>query len=230
MKRLIVMVMMCIVVLAAVRSANALGVSVGAAAWYAEWQIQEPAGRWDTMDSTLLYGPVLALRFTQELSLSSAFLYGEFKHTDGSGNPEEIERIDSDSALIYGLGRYFKVFAGFKYIGYTVGSTRHASFGPGLGIGLVAPLRENLFFIANVSGMYLWGKDTGGENSDDIKFIEYAYNSNAALTYVFSSAPVSISLGGRYQYIESHYDEIYDRDMKQRIFGVTVSAIYSFEI
>jgi hypothetical protein len=231
MKRLISMMVIGIVMLAAVGKASALGVSVGAAAWYADWQIREEGGSWETMDRTVLYGPVLALRFSQNLSLSSAFLYGRFSHTDGGGNPEVIARMDSDTTLIYGLGQYFKLFAGVKYMGYkvSVNDSSHASLGPGAGFGIVLPLAGNFYFTGNFSGMYLWGEDKN-DNPGNNDFIEYGFNANAALTYVFTSAPVGISLGGRYQYIESEYEETSDRNMNQRIFGVTVSAIYSFEI
>jgi len=232
MKSIISVFAAAIIILACAGRAHAFGISVGASAWYADWQMKEDrsGSGWNTMDRTLLYGPLLALRFTQDLSLSSAFLYGEFNNTNGDGETEVIERIDSDTALIYGINQYVKIFAGFKYMGYTVGSFTHASMGPGAGIGLVIPITGNLYVTGNISGMYLWGEDKGNNNPGNNDFTEYAFNSNAALTYAFSSAPVSLSLGGRYQYIESHYEETSDRNMEQRIFGVTISAIYSFEI
>lgn len=149
------------------------------------------------MDKTLLYGPVLALRFSQNLSLSSAFLYGRFNNTNGDGETEVIERMDSDTTLIFGLGRYFKLFAGVKYMGYKMRENdfSHASIGPGAGIGVVIPVAGNFYLTGNFSGMYLLGEDKNNGYSGNNDFIEKGFNANTALIYIFPSAPVSFSLG-----------------------------------
>jgi len=84
--------------------------------------------------SGILYGPVISVIFTPDITFSTAGLFGkQSTHwfspntattwenqpgtvLDVSGNyTVDIERIDIDNALSYRVSRSFKIFAGYKY-------------------------------------------------------------------------------------------------------------------
>ncbi|MBN1531720.1 MAG: hypothetical protein JXA20_03575 [Spirochaetes bacterium] len=140
-------------------SAGAFSVSVGANLWYNWWS---PAwgsssyhNMWTTgmnmgynitdlpdyeMDSGLLYGPALSVRFLDRFSLGSIFMYGKFRYsTEGIARAlirsiwpaynlvadfpamratREVTRWDSDTTLSYSVTDIVALFVGFKAQGY----------------------------------------------------------------------------------------------------------------
>ena len=185
-------------------------------------------------DPAFLYGPTLAVKFSNDFNLTFVFLYGNFDTAKDDGNFEsksKYGRIDSDLALNYRLSQYFKVFAGLKYLSYDITPARtdywtfdiknidaHTSYGAGTGLSAtvpVSPVSENLFALATVSGLYLWGAhgvsitDDVGNNrrSLDLKYNEYGFNSTLSLAYYIAPASVVISLGGRFQYLIADYNK-----------------------
>ncbi|MCU0846137.1 MAG: hypothetical protein MUC76_14585 [Spirochaetes bacterium] len=214
-------------------AADAAGISVGMASWYAYWEI-EPANGLD-FDPALLYGPVLGVDFAERWALTSVFLTGYYDVVP-EASPFEFRyrRYDSDTALNYSLNRYFKVFAGFKYMRYDISiiddggmgmdfSMKHYSYGPGVGIGLSLPLSDSLFAIANVSGMYLFGKD----NRETEDFVEPGVNTALALAWYIAPISTTITAGGRYQYFRSIEK---DDDTDFKFYGLTLSAVYNFSL
>jgi len=201
-------------------------VGIGASAWYADWKFE--ATHDVDFDPTILYGPILTLGFSPQWSLSGVFLYGKYKESS-DGGPGEISRFDSDVALNYSISTYIKVFAGFKYMGYSFDDGDHAGYGPGFGISLIAPLTDTFFLIGNLSGLYIWGhhKDT----NNDFDYTEPGFNAGVALAYHFTGASTIVSLGGRYQFFKTQPDNSSaDNENKHTFYGVTLSAIYSFSI
>jgi hypothetical protein len=164
-------------------------------------------------------------------------------------------RIDSDLTFNYNLNQWIKIFTGLKYIrytseintsgnniGYILTYTSHVemintSFGPGIGVGLTAPLFENLYLLHNVSVFYLKTKweyshfgyytNTGSiiNSYDNESFNCYGFNSNMALAYYFSDIQTTITIGFRYQLqvpAESEKDKRNDR-----FYGAYLTAVYS---
>ena len=99
-----------------------------------------------------------------DFNFTFVFLYGTFDtaREDNviSKSKSKYKRSDSDLALNYRLGDYFKVFIGAKYLSYdiTPGATdkstfkiqsknidAHTSYGTGLGVSATYPLTENIF-------------------------------------------------------------------------------------
>ena len=244
--------------------AHASDITVGATTWYA-WGEQyytqkDYIGNYNFVkktDPSLLYGPVLAVKFNEDFNLTFAFLYGKFNATEEKDNiKSEFKRSDSDLALNYKLSDSFKVFVGAKYLSYGVvpiknnffgGMTfkikdmdQHTSYGSGLGLSASIPITGNIFGLATVSGLYLWGDekveitDIGGANPKSLKigYNEYGINSSASIAYYIADWSTVISLGARVQYIMADYkdNEIYLQSVKFLIYGITLTATYTFGI
>ena len=216
--------------------ARAADISVGATAWYTTWESELNMEDEIEYDPDFLYGPVISAAFTKDLSLSLVFLYGNFdmtyKDSGGNEDKDEIKRYDGDFALNYRISSWFKLFAGVKYIRYTWSDDgKHEALGPGAGISSVIPVGGNFFLLGNFSGLYLKGDEQSGDDFD-YKLKEYGYNASVSLAYYIPEASTTLSLGGRYQYVKIEYDGSAAEPMnsKNKFYGLTLSAIYSFNI
>ncbi len=143
------------------------------------------------------------------------------------------------------------------------------SYGPGLGIGFTAPLGANFFLMFNASGLYMrsavinkdsdCGVDVStidiSRNKTRVDLNVWGGNTSLGLAYVFENAPVTLSLGFRYQFLKNYlvhysdtslntdmlsglnavYDYIdrwylrraYTKNM-DHLWGITLSALYTF--
>ena len=208
----------------------ATDITVGATTWYAWWEAEQGGNKMDA-DPTFMYGPALAVKFNDDFNLTFVYLYGKFDAEEAGG---KVKRNDSDLALNYRVHDYFKVFAGVKYMTFSSPDFDHDGIGPGLGLSATYPVTENLFLLATLSGFHLWGKEkyTNNHPSDDYK--EYGFNSTLSLAYYIASASTTVSLGGRFQYIKTDFDSNEhtngDSSMKSKIYGVTLTATYTFSI
>jgi len=169
----------------------------------------------------------------------------------------KAKRSDSDLALNYRLNDYFKVFAGIKYmayetnlsydISYTDGHkdhcynhAKHTSIGPGLGVSSTLPLTDNIFLLTTLSGFYLF---SSGEKFQDYKiynnydvdyniaYNEYGINTTISVAYYITQLSTVISLGGRFQYFVINYAKYEDfliNSIANKIYGITLTATYSF--
>lgn len=249
---------------------KAADITVGATTWYANW---ETPGSWgfDMEDPAFLYGPVISAKINNDVSFTFVFLYGQFNETADFGEDDidlpvdvKINRYDSDTALNFKLNNYLKLFAGLKFMKYSYelegdstsiedgveyniyldADMNHTGYGPGGGISGVFPLGHDFYLLANISLMYIWGKQTGTSEMEVIfpvfdeyneytkekiseNYKEYGYNTGASLAYYISGASTTISLGGRYQAYTTEYTD--DKD-KNKFWGVTLSATYTFAI
>ena len=206
----------------------ATDITVGASTWYSWFGGDMPC---DKMDPAFMYGPAMAVKFNDDFNLTFVFLYGKYDMKYSDGEKTKLKRTDSDLALNYRLNDIFKVFAGVKYLGASFTGYDMNSFGPGLGVSAAFPIAENLFLIANVSGFHVWGTDKG-MNGDDEKenSKRYGFNSTLSLAYYIATASTTISLGGRYQYINNNYDKDKDSNPKNKFYGATLTATYTFSI
>ena len=211
-------------------SLHAADLSVGATTWYTAWDFEWDSTSESTYEPGLLYGPVVSLAITPDLSLSFVFLYGKFEQTYSQPGYEEtstMTRYDSDFTLNYRISNYFKLFAGTKIIRFTWDGGEHKAIGPGAGISSIFPVGGNLFLLGNISGLYLYGEET--VDPDTEKLNEYGYNGSIALAYYIPDSLTTISLGGRYQYVEIDYEGSFP-DNNSRFYGVTLTAVYTFNI
>ena len=211
--------------------AYALDMTAGATTWYA-WNdmTHSDTGEIKDIDPVFLYGPALSAKFNEDLNLTFVFLYGKF---DVKTETDSIKmtRMDSDIALNYKLNDYLKIFAGAKFLGYEIPGYNAYAAGPGLGLSATYPIIENLFLLANLSGFSIWGRDKYSVSGKDYQtaYYEYGFNSTLSLAYYIMPASTAISLGGRYQYYKTVYDDD-QSDGKTKFYGVTLSAMYFFSI
>jgi hypothetical protein len=225
--------------------------SAGVYTWYSWWDFPEDDYEKVRTDPGFVYGPTLSVNLNESYSLTFVFLYGMFD-ADGKdyedsklyGGPVvsytyDIKRYDSDTALNYRLNDYLKVYLGVKYsaFSYKLEGTSydvdfdHDTFGPGAGLSASFPVFNNTFLIVNVGGLYLVGNEnytaTSGESGKfDIK--DYGYNTSVLLAYYIEPASTTITLGGRYQYIKTEYDDGFENESK--FYGITLTASYLFSL
>jgi hypothetical protein len=206
--------------------------SAGMSIWYADWKfISEDLGD-PEIDPAFLSGPALSYSFEKNWILGTRFLYGQYENGSPDGSRDTF-RFDLDTTLSYKLFRYMKIFSGVKYMGYGSGNLLHHSAGPGIGLGLIIPLRGNLFMLGNVSLMYLRGKhNEDGDNEPDIHFTitEKGYNLTISLAYYFENASTTLAFGYRYHYFHIDYETEILNAMEMTFYGLSFSAIYSFEL
>ncbi|HOP63511.1 MAG TPA: hypothetical protein PK358_10135 [Spirochaetota bacterium] len=213
---------------------NAADLSAGATSWYTAWDYEDDASNDIEYSSTFLYGPALSLSMTDRFSLSFVFLYGEFDMDTGE-ETESIKRYDSDLTFNYRISNYFKLFLGCKYAGFTWDPDgKHQAIGPGTGISAVFPVGWDFFILGYISGIYLWGNEEGNNETEyDESAREYGVNTSLSLAYYISGASTTISLGGRYQQLHIDYDSSENEalaDNTSRFYGVTLTAVYSFNL
>lgn len=212
--------------------AHAIDISIGAATWYSNWEMKTAAGngqaeKTQNLKTAFMYGPVAALKFSQDWSISSAFLYtSDFEMTGEYGFVSKMKRLDWDTLINYNINSYLKLFAGAKYMNFKFDGGDHWSAGPGFGLGLTIPVYDSLYFIGNLSGMYLPGKHKDPGVSTSMK--EYGFNAAANLAYYFESISLTLSAGYRFQFFVSRYSSSNKPENESTFSGFTASVIYSF--
>ena len=146
----------------------------------------------------------------------------------------EITRLDSDSALNYSINRYVKVFAGLKVVRFNWSTGSHNGLGPAAGFGLTIPVGGSFYILGNLSGAYIFGTHEGTDGGTGLlsnDYIDMGLNSNLTLAYYAQAISTTISLGFRYQYFYSDYeDNVLQSDQHHHIYGVILMAVYSFQI
>ena len=252
---------------------HALDITAGATTWYA-WgsrfeNVQEYSIRNNNnyaFDPTLFYGPALSVKLTDDFNMTFVFLYSKFNYLEevykdagGKYNVEsKIKRSDSDLALNYRLGNYFKVFLGAKYLAYEIklsyddtdditysSNSKHTSIGPGLGFSITYPITGNIFILGTLSGFYLYS--TGEKFEDNglydykkskpvnmtVGYNEYGLNSNISVAYYIPQVSTVISLGFRFQYFitdYSKYEPFLIDSIENSFYGITLAATYTFSL
>jgi len=213
--------------------ASASDITIGATTWYTAWDYEDDDENDIEYDPAFLYGPVLSLAITPELSMSFVFLYGEFTMKVENDPAMDLNRYDSDLTLNYRISNYFKLFAGAKYMGFTWDPGTHRAIGPGVGVSAVFPVGNDFFLLGYISGMYLKGNEDENERDYSEKTNEYGGNASLSLAYYIPDASTTISLGGRYQQLKIDYidpDTTNVSDSMSRFYGVTLTAVYTFNI
>ena len=262
-KFLLLFTAICILSLIIPHNSYAVDTTAGLTGWYAwgeQYNVQTGKAHNSVIDSdpSLLYGPALSVKFNDDFNLTFVFLYSKFNASKNDGGPIEeatFKRIDSDLALNYRLNNYLKAFAGLKYLSYGIVPNNddtsfifekinpHKSYGAGLGLSATVPIIDNLFGLATLSGLYLFGKDSfttkdmwDSSKQKDVKLFynEYGFNSNISAAYYISDWSTVISLGYRFQYLLADYkdkdNDVYLDYIRFIIHGVTLTATYTFSI
>ncbi|MFC1670818.1 hypothetical protein ACFL20_10540 [Spirochaetota bacterium] len=232
-KGIIITIILSLVIIAAPKQSHAINVGIGATTWFSWWDLKFEDQSDPDIDPAFLYGPVLSIGFTPKWKLSTVFLYGVYD-TGGSDMPSDFKRYDLDVAINYILLDFLKIFGGGKFMGYDYDSGSHLAGGPAIGIGLTINLIGDLYLLTNISTGFLAGyqKDKQVDFEQNTKFYEAALNSSLSFAYVISPINTTISLGFRYQFLKTWYEgssESYN-DFISHIYGVTLTAVFSFDI
>lgn len=159
----------------------------------------------------------------------------------------EMERFEGDLTINYKLNNIFKIFFGWKSL-YSRGSgtfyytttsnsvilgngdfkIASSSNGPGAGVSSIFNLADNLYLITTLSAIYQKSEDsvktsTGTDTTTPGSFS--GANGTMNLAYVIPDSGVTLSLGGRYQYLKN-----WEKERVTKFYGVMLSAIYGFSI
>ncbi|HNV46374.1 MAG TPA: hypothetical protein PKJ16_04970 [Spirochaetota bacterium] len=139
-----------------------------------------------------------------------------------------------------------------KYIGY---KSYESTVGPGLGVGFSIPLADSFYLMINLNGVYTVGteelvstyyfydpdrRNDSGPHVQIFDLVSWGGNGDIAFAYYFSSAKTTLSLGFRYQqlkvvgrdrkeYLDTQ-DPAMERDTQDVFYGVTLSALYYFDM
>lgn len=222
----------------------AADLGVGISAWYADWKMERKSsteGGTVNMDEVLYIGPSIAYQFSDNWSTTLVALATPQKYTWEMGTERmELRRYDVDLALNYQINRYIKVFGGGKYLAFAYHNKTngkdgiHHALGPGGGISFTMPLITNVYLLANLSGLYIYGKQQEEQTTGDqsINFYEIGANGSMQLAYYIPSVAVTLAAGYRYQYVESRYTEnsSANPDLEHTFKGFTVLLVKSFDL
>ncbi len=218
----------CLVLAGTPIASHALNIGVGATGWYADW-IFDSKEEDPNIPMAPLYGPVLTVGFAEKWSLAGVFLYGKFNPEGDKLGPDKLTRYDSDTTINYSITRFMNLFVGFKYMGFSEEGVSHKGYGSGPGLSFTLPMTDNLFFLGNVSALYIWGhhKDPGTEYD----YNEQCVNAGASFAYSFTGASTVVSLGVRGQrFITKPKEKPNSGEITHTFYGVTLTAVYSFSI
>ena len=110
-------------------------INIGGTVWYAWWDA--PWARKDdfSLEPAYLHGPVVSIKFTDYLGISSFFVFGNFDESSSeswgtyymdetTGYPiykignAKVQRYDSETALDFYLYKYIRLFLNCKYMAY----------------------------------------------------------------------------------------------------------------
>jgi hypothetical protein len=214
----------------------AADLGIGITAWYASWTIERD--KTSNMDPVLYIGPSIAYQFSDKWSTTLVALATPQKYTWDADEVMELRRYDIDLALNYQISRYIKVFGGAKYLAFSYHNKTydsdgiHHAAGPGAGISFTLPLISNVYLLANLSGLYIFGNQKDDKQTEDINFYEVGANGSLQLAYYIPSAAVTLAAGYRYQYVETFYTEDTQKnsDLEHTFKGFTFLAVKSFNL
>ncbi len=166
----------------------------------------------------------------------------------------KIERLETDISISYSLSSVFGVFFGWKYLDEHGEGTYYYfplsmssqiligefdinfySTGPGVGLSATINIAKNLYLISSITGIYQVSRVTvditgisriqeSKKEEQTDKYLGGSLSMNMA--YVIPDTSVTLSLGGRYQRLNS----LKEQNKRILFYGILISAIYSFNI
>lgn len=218
----------------------AADLGAGITTWYADWKMESEHMGNVKMDPVLYIGPSVAYQFTNVWSTTLVALMTPQQYEGGNQQNNEtmkFRRYDVDWALNYQLNRYIKAFGGVKYLAFQYNTGLHHAAGPGIGVGFTFPVVQSIYFLANVSGLYIYGIQKEDQtNPDALKeknFYEWGFNTSAQLAYYMDSLATTLTLGYRFQYIVTRYTDYGvddDKKLEHSFKGITFSVVKSFQL
>ncbi|HPA74049.1 MAG TPA: hypothetical protein PKY31_17390 [Spirochaetota bacterium] len=237
-----------------------VGATTWYAWWQPAWAEGESTGvgpgsfDWE-IDPSIMAGPIISLGVTDSITLSSVLVFGKYEASTSIPAALEtwsrdVTKYEIDTTLAWRVMPMVSLFAGLKFLGYRYDETHETTmgtyngesnfdgYGPGIGGSVTLPVTGNLFASLSASFIYLINNyenkpPVGGSYSSDVT--GYGGNASLSLMYLFPGYNTVISAGLRYQAIKFSQDEViggqfnYDGN-RDHFYGVTVSAIYTFNL
>jgi hypothetical protein len=226
------------------------GFSIGVNFWYTWWS---PA--WGTIraekllpwwhinpkiEAGLEFGVGAEVRFGDSWTLATALNYGEYEVTIQKYFPIPIpyrqtfeskaQRFDGRTIAAYSINQYMRIITGLKYGGRLARMryVRSYSFnaghaGPMAGFGCTLPIVSSFSFEPVVYGTIIGGKERNRPSA------LAGCGLSGAFVYKTFSSRMTISVGGRYEYLKYIGDAgpYYLRD-DDRIYGITITIAFIF--
>jgi hypothetical protein len=205
-------------------------------------------------------GPFVVAQINNTWGLSFSYLYGKLEWETAAlilGTRATDQRHDLDVSVTASVHKYVKLFFGAKYWGHLSDMTTNVLFisyksslarhtgGPGFGLNLPLPLGAGFYLQPSLSFVLMFGKITppaGGFLGQIIAPIlsaagtestamYYGLNSSLALLYNIEKINLTLSIGGRFQYLWLYFIEA-ERQMDDgdMFGGITFSVMYQFNI
>ncbi len=169
---------------------------------------------------------------------------------------QNVKKYDLDVTLNYRFTEMVKLFWGFKYQRYGWSSRMNTgvfsqnidntinAYSTGFGVSLSFQITGNLYMLGNISVIYLlntnqfdkllFGPSLAIPSSENNMDHGVGGNGTLSLAYFFEPISTTISLGFRYQYIrfltKRDPSLSFSGNPRDQFYGVTLSAVYSFEI
>lgn len=170
-------------------------------------------------------------------------------------NVSNMDRYEGDLTFNYSINNIFRIFCGWKHLAekgtgnyYFLPTGAIAlpqsyldtlkgdfdiffqSYGPGTGLTAKFNVFDNLYFIMTLSGIYQKSSTkievSGYSNRTDEYNEKYVGGNNLInFAYVLPETYVTLSIGGRYQYLKNM-----DNGGDIKFYGIMVSTIYTFNI
>lgn len=168
--------------------------------------------------SAPVFGPSLLVKASPRWTISMNALYGKFEFE--SLDDETIHKLELDLIASFTVVDWFRVYGGAKYFGRINPGAKNHKGGLGLGVAFNVNLYRGLYLLPNVSGLTL----------GDTEFITAGVNGTLSLAYYFEKIRLTVSLGGRCQYMKDvhAFDESVRIMRDDLFFGPYLSLVYTF--
>jgi hypothetical protein len=142
----------------------AKGVEAGVQMWVNEWTHDVPGAGSITSDSTVLFGPVIEVKFPNHVFVDASYLFSVSDYTFSSDTIYNDKRQDANVAIGYMIVPEFGVSAGYKNTIFKEKETgiKDTVYGPTVGMVWIAPMSYNASFYGKLDYLFTRFKQSGG--------------------------------------------------------------------
>ncbi len=158
MKHILMGVIVAMLVLGsgAARAEAGKGVEAGVRMWINDWTHDVPGVGSITSDSTVLFGPVIKVKFPNHVFVDASYLFSVSDYTFSSDIIYNDDRQDADVAIGYLIVPEFGVMAGYKNTSFKEKETgiKDTVYGPTVGMIGIAPMYYNAAFYGKLDYLF----------------------------------------------------------------------------
>ena len=145
------------------RAEGGKGVEAGFQMWINDWTHDVPGVGSITSDSTVLFGPAIKVKFSNDAFLDASYLFTLSDYTFSNDAIYNVGRQDADVAIGYMLIPEFGVLAGYKNSSFKERETgiKDTVNGPLIGMVVIAPMDVNASFYGKLNYLFTRFKEQG---------------------------------------------------------------------